>query len=224
MELPPGTRFCVACGSPLRGPGGQPERAPSGAGGGTVLPWAVSGVLLTALLVVAGMTVFSGGGAPAQPPPQGALGPAPNVDLASMSPGEAARRLFNRVVSGMERRDSAEVANFLPMAIDAHEIARPLDDLELFRLSFLYRAALDPDAALTTAMEGLERSPDHVLLLSAAAEAYRELNDDVAARVHFARLLEVWEVETARGQEEYEGFSLLLPVIREDAERFLADG
>jgi hypothetical protein len=181
-------------------------------------------VLLVLLLVVGGVSILSPGnatgGAPQGGTP-GALGPAPNVDLSSMTPGEAARRLFNRVAGGLERQDSAEVANFLPMAIDAHEIARPLDDLQLFRLSFLYRVALDPEAALAVAMEGLERSPDHVLLLSAAAEAYRALDDDEGARVHYARLLEVWEAETAREDETYEGFGLLLPVLRDDAERYL---
>jgi hypothetical protein len=229
LDLPPGTRFCVACGSPLRGPGGQPEQAPSGAAGGTVLPWAVSGVLLAALLVMAGMTVFSGTGTSggqgsAQAPPPGALGPAPNVDLASMSPGEAADRLFNRVAAGLQARDSVEVMSFLPMALDAHELARPLDDGRLFRLSFLQRVATDFDAALETAREGLARSPDHLLLLSAAAEAARELGDEAAARDYYTRLLEVWEVEEASERQDYLEHPRLLPVIREDAERFLADG
>ncbi len=226
--LPPGTRFCTECGTPLRSREGAISGAPAGAGfsaSPSLLPWTVSGVLLVLLLVVGGVSILSPGDATGGAPPgapAGALGPAPNVDLASMTPGEAARRLFNRVAGALERQDSAEVADFLPMAIDAHEIARPLDDLQLFRLSFLYRVAVDPEAALAVATEGLERSPDHVLLLSAAAEAYRALGDEDAARAHYARLLEVWEAETAREDETYDGFDLLLPVLREDAERYLA--
>ncbi len=228
LELPPGTRFCIDCGTPLRTPEAAPAGAVSTPAGGTLLPWAVSGVLLTALLVVAGMTVFSNAGAPGQAPPQGgapgALGPAPNVDLASMSPGEAADRLFNRVAAGLQARDSVEVLNFLPMALDAHELARPLDDGRLFRLSFLQRVATDYGAALETAQEGLARSPDHLLLLSAAAEAAIELGQPELAREHYRHMLEVWEVEEASERQDYLEHPRLLPVIREDAERFLASG
>jgi hypothetical protein len=230
LELPPGTRFCVQCGSPLR----TREAAsvpPTGGGAPTsaVLPWAVSGVLLTALLVVAGMTVFQGGpgagaaGATAAPP-SGALGPAPNVDLASMTPGDAADRLFNRVAEGLAVRDSVEVRNFLPMALDAHELARPLDDGRLFRLSFLQRVAADPEASLATAREGLERSPDHLLLLSSAAEAALELGDEATARAYYAHMLDVWDAESAADREDYRDHIRLLPVIRDQAQQFLADG
>jgi hypothetical protein len=234
-ELAPGTRFCNDCGTPhraeevLAGERRAAAGAGAGAGGGAAqfLPWGVAGVLLVALMVVGGMSILGSGSGPVVQGGQGAagpgaLGPAPNVDLASMTPGEAAWRLFNRVAQALEARDTVEVENFLPMAIDAHEIARPLDDLELFRLSFLYRVASDPGAALTVALEGLERSPNHLLLLSAAAEAHRESGDEEAARVHFARLLEVWEEERVRGEEEYEQFGRLLPVLREEAEAYLA--
>lgn len=229
LELPPGTRFCNACGTPHRAEEGQAleARARAGAASGgnpSLLPWGVAGVLFVCLLVVGGMSILGsgGGGSAAQgAPPPGTLGPAPNVDLASMTPGEAAWRLFNRVAGALEARDTAEVENFLPMAIDAHEIARPLDDLELFRLSFLYRVASDPAAALAVAEEGLGRSPNHLLLLSAAAEAHRESGDEEAARVRFAQLLEVWDEERVRGAEEYDQFARLLPVLREEAEAFL---
>lgn len=230
-ELAPGTRFCPDCGSPHRAEeararelavmaAGSPRGGPGGGGSMAALPWGVAGVLLVALLVVGGLSILGSGGGAAPPP--GALGPAPNVDLASMTPGEAALRLFNRVAVAIEVRDSVEVANFLPMAIDAHEIARPLDDGQLFRLSFLYRISRDFETALAVAREGLERSPDNLLLLSAAAEAFRDLGDDDAARVYYTRVLDRWDEETARGLEEYQGHAQLLPVLREEAEAFVA--
>jgi hypothetical protein len=226
--LPPGTRFCVHCGTPLRTPeAGPPQPSGSGAGGpgALVLPWAVSGVLLVALLVVAGMTVFSGGpSGTAQQPPTGALGPAPNVDLASMTPDEAAARLFNRVAAGLEARDTVEVENFLTMAIDAHELARPLDDGQLFRLSFLYRVAGEASTALAAAREGLERTPDHLLLLSSAAEAALDMEDRELAASYYQHLLDVWDAEDANPRQDYLEHPRLLPVIRQEAERFLAGG
>jgi len=230
-ELPPGTRFCTECGSPLRSGDsagqGQPDpgaRAAAGAGAG-VLPWGIAGVLLTALLVVGGVSLLGGnggGGGPAGPTaPTGTLGPAPNIDLNSMTPADAAIRLFNRVAGALAQRDSVEVMNFLPMAIDAHEIARPLDDGQLFRYSFLLRVAMDYEGALRTAREGLERSPDHLLLLSAAAEAAREMGDEETAADYYAHLLDVWEEESASDLEDYQGHRGLIPVIRQEAEAYL---
>ncbi|TVP44354.1 MAG: hypothetical protein EA350_11740 [Gemmatimonadales bacterium] len=230
-DLPPGTRFCTECGSPLRsrdaGAHGPPTPAAGAgvAGGPGVLPWGIAGVLLTALLVVGGVSLLGGNGGtggPAGPTaPAGALGPAPNIDLNTMTPADAAWRLFNRVAGALEQRDSVEVINFLPMALDAHEIARPLDDGQLFRYSFLLRVAMDYEGALQTAREGLERSPDHLLLLSAAAEAAREMGDDETARAYYTHLLDVWEEESASDLDDYQGHPRLIPVLRQEAEAYL---
>ena len=55
-------------------------------------------------------------------------GPA-GVDLSSMTPREAADRLFNRVMTAVAADDSTEVVSFLPMAIRSLELAEPLDTL-----------------------------------------------------------------------------------------------
>jgi hypothetical protein len=230
--LEEGTRFCTDCGAParLQDPGtAAPARGPgagaaSGAGAPPILPWALTGILLVALLVVGGVQILGGGRGPAVPGPggtQGTLGPAPNVDLASMTPGEAADRLYNRVAMGLAARDSMEVLNFLPMALDAHELARPLNAVRTFRLSFLQRVALDFDAALATAEAGLAEDPNHLLLLSSAAEAAMEAGDEAAARRFFEHMLEVWDAEVASDKIDYRDHDRLLPVIREAAEQFL---
>jgi tetratricopeptide (TPR) repeat protein len=177
-----------------------------------------------ALLVVGGSRILSGPQGPGSAPPPGALGPAPNVDLASMSPGEAADRLFNRVAMALQVRDSIEVLNFLPMALDAHELALPLSDVRLFRYSFLQRVATDYQTALRLAQEGLDREPDHLLLLSAAAEAARELGDLATARAYFQHMLDVWATETASGRTDYVEHERLLPILLGEAETFVADG
>lgn len=228
VNLEAGTRYCTECGSPVRLQAA--EKSYTNGGGDTraqgLLPWVLSGVLLVALLVVGGFGILGGGAgsdASRQPPP-GTLGPAPNVDLASMSPGEAADRLFNRVAMALQVRDSVEVMSFLPMALDAHELAKPLSEVRLFRFSFLQRVATEYDLALATAQEGLTREPNHLLLLSAAAEASRELGDLDGARIYFQHLLEVWDTETALNRQDYEDHARLLPILREDAEAFLNGG
>lgn len=224
-ELPAGTRFCTECGSPLRTREALAAAPPTGPSPSVALPWGVAGILLTLLLVVGGISILGGngiaGGAGGQAPPSGTLGAAPNIDLNSMTPGEAATRLFNRVAGALEQRDSLEVLNFLPMALDAHEIARPLEDGQLFRYSFLLRVAMEYEQALATAREGLERSPDHLLLLSAAAEAARELGDEETARGYYQHLVEVWEVESASNRIDYMEHPGLVPIVRQEAEAYL---
>lgn len=219
--LPPGARFCGECGAPVsaRDSSGGPE-------GGSTLPWAVSGVLMVALIVVAAFPMFGGGDSgQAQPPmgagPQTQLGPTGSVDLASMSPREAADRLFERVAVALSVQDSAEVVNFVPMAVDAYELARPLDTDGLFHLALLQRVSLDFEASLATALEGLEEDPENVLLLSAAAEAHLEMGREEEAREYYGRMLEVWDEQMERDLEDYEHHQNLLPILRADAEELL---
>lgn len=232
---PRGRRFCTTCGVPMGSGAGafvgdrarrDPGRA-GGSGGDEAAAWWVAGGLLIALLVVGGwaLTAERGGGEAAassfgmQP---GQLGPAPNVDLSSMTPREAADRLFDRVMQGLAQRDTMEVLNFLPMAVDAYELARPLDLDGLFHLSLLQRIGTDHAAALDTAEEGLAQDPDHLLNLSAAAEAAREMGDADRAAAHYAHLLEVWDRERSRDDRwEYQEHAPLIPTLRDDAREFL---
>jgi len=233
--LAQGHRFCNECGSPLRTD--PRSMAPTGTQpvAGPVSPrspdvgWWFAGALLVVLLVVGGWALLDGG-SPAAPPqgmfgasggPPGALGPAPGVDLSSMTPREAADRLYDRVMRALSARDSMEVMNFLPMAIDAYEIARPLDLDGHFHLSLLQRAGLDFEGALATAEEALERDPDHLLNLSAAASAAREMNRDEEARRYYERLIEVWDREVGRADRpEYREHEPALPEMRREAEEF----
>lgn len=229
---PMGRRFCVECGSALqRGTRGPTPVAPTGsASPDNQVAWWVAGALLVILLAVGGWSLLSddtGTGAalgPMQGPQPGALGPAPNIDLASMTPREAADRLFDRVMGALAQRDTVEVINFLPMAIDAYELARPLDLDGLFHLSLLQRAGMRYDEALATAQEALDEDPDHLLNLSAAAEAARELGREELAAQYFGHFLEVWEVESARtDREEYQEHAPLMPSLLTDATEFMQE-
>lgn len=231
-SAPPGTRFCTSCGSSLTAPAQAANQSTSGGDG--PLGWWVAGLVMTALIIFVIFSVLepdrglqeqganpgaaAGGAAGAG---GGDLGPAPNVDLTSMTPRQAADRLFDRVMRAGEAGDTAQVVNFLPMAISAYERARPLDSDGLFHLSVLQRTANQFEAALRTASTGLEEAPDHLLLLSAAAEAARQLGDTATAQQHYAHLLDVWEDERNSGLEDYQVHSALLPQIRNDAEEFL---
>ena len=236
----PGDRYCTDCGHRLgpRAGGRDGDGAGSDAGeprrGGRrkwaesgALGWWVAGLLLVALLLSVGYPMVRDGGAggardgrggTATP---GGLGPAPQVDLGSMTPIEAADRLYIRVTQAAHRGDSIEAQTFLPMAIAAYERAKPLDPDGIYHLSTLERIAMEQAAALATALGGLASNPDHLLILSAAAEAAAELGDSAVARVHFARILDVYDAEVAKSLEEYGDHAPLVNSLEARAREFV---
>jgi hypothetical protein len=222
--LPRGTRFCTDCGSAVQTRSSTPP-APAALGGQAPVAWAVAGILLVGLLAVAAIPIFTGrnsDSSDASRPGGSALGPAPNVDLSSMTPRQAADRLYSRIAQALSAQDTSQVLTFLPMAIDAYEMARPLDTDGLFHLALLQRVALDYTASLSSALSGLELDPNHLLHLSAAAEALAELGRTGEARVYYQRLLDLWDEESTRELPDYQEHAPLLPLIRQEAIDFLA--
>jgi hypothetical protein len=71
------------------------------------------------------------------PPAAAASAGASAVDLSSMTPRQAADRLFNRVMQAASSNDEAEVLRFLPMAIGAHDLVEDLDVDGKFHLVLL---------------------------------------------------------------------------------------
>ncbi len=226
-QVSAGSRFCTSCGTSLQAQAEEAavgDEAAKGDKRGDVAWWIAGGLLVVVLVLVA--FPRGDGEEPAQPGPAApveALGPAPGVDLSTMTPREAADRLYNRVMEGVSVGDTAEVESFLPMAIDAYELARPLDADGHFHLSLLQRLAGDYERARATAEAALQEHPDHLLNLSAAAEAAVELGDTAAARGYYAHLAEVFDDEAQRGLPEYEEHSPLMASILSDALDFLED-
>lgn len=242
----PGARFCNECGAPIAAGAvlaaapaarGAPTGASPAAGeddGNSQMAWWVAGGLFLALVLAvvippiqraqsdaagSGGAVnapFAGGGA------GGAAAPgAGTTDISSMTPIQAADRLYERVMISASAGDSAQVQMFLPMSVAAYERARPLDADGLFHLSVLQRMALQAEEALATAEEALAVHPDHLLNLAAAAGAAADLGQDARARELYGRMLEVWDAEMAKGLEEYEAHANMLPDLRAEAEAYL---
>jgi tetratricopeptide (TPR) repeat protein len=159
----------------------------------------------------------SGPGPQPAEPSAGAPGTGTPPDLSTMTPRDAADRLFNRVMAAAENGNTAEVQQFMPMAIAAHEQARPLDLDGLFHLTQLHQTAQDYTAALTVAREILGQNPDYLLGLSAAAEAAKALGDTALAREHYTRFLAVYDAEMAKNLEEYSVHTFNLNATRQSA-------
>jgi len=194
---------------------------------GQNLPWWIAGAAMFVLILFVGMSMVRPGPGlvptTSGPAPAAAAGGGVAPDISNMSPIEAADRLFNRVMQATSAGDSAQAQGFLPMAIAAYQRARPLSLDATFHLSMLNRTAMNLEAALDTALEILEQDPDHLLGLAAAAEAAIELGELDEAEVHYRHLAEIYDAEIQRALPEYDQHSLIVDVLKQDAERFLAE-
>jgi tetratricopeptide (TPR) repeat protein len=214
-------------GGGARVPAGAHREAAASVVGGQNLPWWIAGVAMFALIVFAGVRMVSpaGPGAPAaQPQPvapfAGGAGTPP--DLSTMTPREAADRLFDRVMTAVSAADSGQAQAFLPMALGAYEQAQPLDHDGLFHLSLLNRVAGNLEAALSNATQVLDVDPNHLLALTAAAEATAEMGRTEEAAEYYRHLLDVIDAEIARALPEYVAHEQIMGSVRTDATAFLA--
>ncbi len=220
----PGDLYCIRCGAAL----GPSRRFAATAAKSAWILGGIVGVL--GVGAVAFLVVDSNGGgrdvALEPPPAAGALGPTSTVDLSSMTPREAATRLFNRVMAAWETDNREEATTFLPMAIAAYARIADLTLDDRFHLSTLHAVNQDGESALAVAEAGLALRPTHLLCLAAAAKGALLTGDSDRATEYYARLEEVYEEERRAGLEEYgagaNGHADLLPVLLEDAREHLA--
>ena len=186
---------------------------------GNRVAWWMAGALLLGLILVIAYPVY-GPGRPAAPAPV-AAGPATGaagVDLSSMTPREAADRLFNRVMTAVAADDSTEVVTFLPMAIRSFELAEPLDADGKFHLVLLHLTGQFNAEALEGAEEILSEQPNHLLGLAMAGDASLALGDSASARGYYGRWLDAYETETAKDLLEYRDHSAMFPEMQATAE------
>lgn len=192
--------------------------------GGAHAPWWIAGVVLFGVILVVGWSMVRPEG-PSVPPGMGGGSVDPNApgttDISQMSPREAADRLFDRIMRTVSAGDTAGALGFAPMAIQAFQVAEPLDLDGLFHLAMVQQLS-DPEGALATARRMLEAEPNHILGLGVAGEASATLGDEAAARDFFSRLLQAYDGEFARTLPEYEGHRNVMGQFRATAQAWLA--
>ncbi len=224
--------FCNQCGAVVkgrRGPkrsggaggGGRKEPATTGVGTRDDLPWWIAGAAMFALVVVVGWTIVSPTGRQV-PLGTGNPAPPPTADLSQMTPRQTADQLFNRVMTSSEAGDTLVVRQFVPMALEAYESARPLDMDGLLHLAMLQRTGGMFDASLSTSLEILEAEPNHILGLKTAGEAAVALGREDEAAGFYQRILDNHDTEVGRPLPEYQIHSNLVSGARTAALEFLA--
>ncbi|MGQ0814455.1 MAG: hypothetical protein ACT4O1_08305 [Gemmatimonadota bacterium] len=139
------------------------------------------------------------------------------------SPREQADRLFNRVMTERANGDTARARFFLPMAIQAYEIAGDPDADGWYHLSLLQAFSGDDFAARKSAERILATAPNHLLGLAAAADAARAGGDAMAARNYYRRFLAAYESESKRDLPEYRDHARNFAEVKSVAESYVRE-
>lgn len=221
-ELPAGGRYCNACGAPTPATAAALAAAPPPRSQ-PVVPWVIAGAAVTALVAA---LVLRGGGeetpAPEAPFANGAAAGDPSaVDLSSMTPRQAADRLYERVMTSAEAGDSAQARQFLPMALQAYSMVPPqeVDADARYHLGVLHLFNGDAASARAQADTILSAAPTHLFGLYNAAQAERASGNVEAARGLYERFLAAYDAEVAKSLPEYQAHQPVLDVMRQDASR-----
>ncbi len=135
-------------------------------------------------------------------PPVTSMAPAPgqSVDLSSITPRQAADRLFNRIMTAAERGDTEEAMRFVPMALQAYGLLETLDSDARYHVALIHMTAGDIQGARVQ-LDSLRQSvPNHLLGIMLEHEiAQRSGSRDGAAQAYKSFLVAYGaEITTAR--------------------------
>ncbi|MEW6331066.1 MAG: zinc ribbon domain-containing protein [Pseudomonadota bacterium] len=201
-DVEPGSRACRECGASLL------PAAPKQLNAQAIAPWAAILIAMLALGVALAALFDRGSGAATPSPfsqlaPPAAPAPGQTVDLASLSPREAADRLYNRVMAASEKGDMAEALRFAPMALQAYDGLGALDNDARYHVALLRLTTEDINSARVQIEMLRQSAPKHLLAFMLEHQiAERSGKKDVAARATKAFLV-AYDAELATGREEY---------------------
>jgi hypothetical protein len=211
--LSAGAKFCHACGATAGAGGDAAVIAPRA----SLVPWVVAGAAVVVLLVIlAAVLLRPGTGAPAAEAAAPAGGGAGRVDLASMTPREAADRLFERVMMADESGDTAEAVRFAPMAAQAYEMVGALDVDARYHVGLISLVVSNIDAAAAQADSIAQTAPGHLFAPVLRARVASERGDAAAQRRAEQAFLDNYQTELARNLPEYQLHGALLEKYREE--------
>ena len=226
-SLIPGAYFCHHCGTSAGGPPAAPTAGRQQDGQGwnwkTILFFIVAVTTWSGLLLFVALKFLPGKYTSEANPHAGLAVPAESVpqpvDLSTMTPRQAADRLFNRVMAADERGDSAEVMQFGPMALEAYKLVDLLDADARYHIGLISLLLGDLDNVRRQINNLESEAPDHLLGLALSIKAAERMGDDKAASNARARFAGAYDVEIGKGRPEYEAHSVTLESLRATAMR-----
>lgn len=222
-ELSPQARFCHRCGQPVSSAARMTH-----AGKSDRRAWLVAGTVC--LLLVTGIVyqVTRDASGPATPDmvnagsstgggtTAGPSGPAP--DISAMTPRERFDRLYNRIMQASERRDSAEVERFTPMALGAYQQLENRDADARYHAAVLQLQVGNFPAARALADTIVKESPGHLFGYVVRATAARLQKDSAALARAQKDFLSHYEAEMRLKRVEYLDHKPVVDEFRREAE------
>jgi hypothetical protein len=208
--LTAGGKFCHRCGTPAGADRPTEQRGFAGA-----LPWAIAGIALLAMIaLIAGQRFAHGPDAAPQTVAQSGTDPnaAPFAsgtpagqppDLSNMTQGEAAIRLYDRVMGAHERGQTDTVQMFAPMAMAAYQMLGNLDLDQRYDLGRISAVVGQEPLARAEADSILALHPNHLLGLILAGNAAHLRKDTAAERSYHDKLVAAAKAERAKQLPEY---------------------
>jgi hypothetical protein len=138
-------------------------------------------------------------------------------DIGQMTPRERFDRLFNRIMTAAEQRDSAQVQRFTPMALGAYAQLDGFDADARYHAAVLHLQAGDTRSALALADTILAETPGHLfgyVIRGTAAEISKDQAALTRARRDFTR---AFPAESASAKPEYRDHAPVIEEFRREA-------
>lgn len=204
-----GARFCHGCGASL-----DPQAAPRGL---ITKKIALFGAVALGLVAVVAALLLNlepdNSNAPIAP----ALFPTPGqgssqlagqpagqaVDLSTLTPREAADRLFNRIMMASEQGDTGEASRFVPMALQAYGQLATLDADAHYHLGRIHAVVGDLDSVRKQIGILRQFAPNHLLAIVLEHAVAEQLRDKAAAAQAYAAFVAAYDTEITAVRQEY---------------------
>lgn len=136
--------------------------------------------------------------------PQPSAAPTASTDLSSMTPREAADRLFNRIMTASERGDREEAARFAPMALAAYYRLGTLDNDARYHVALIHLTTGDIQGARAQIDSIRQSVPDHLLAIMVERDIAERSGDQNGVTKAYKSFLDAYDAEVAAARPEYQ--------------------
>lgn len=136
------------------------------------------------------------------------------VDLSSMTPRQAADRLFNRVMAAYENKDTAQAKQFAPMALEAYKLVETLDADAEYHVGLISYVLGNMDDVRKQIDILRKDSPDHLLASVLEIKVAKQAGDEKTVAETLAKAATVYDKEMQRKLPEYVAHRVTIETLR----------